>query len=161
MSPPSHYYSQKPGAHAALIKLRSKQLRSQIPLREREKPHPGGGALSCADESETRTDPPAGCGTTFELHLKAVELIWQPASCLATSKVPLNLFLNGSRRASSRPVIGEEQGRGRKHFSGIAHKRALIVSGRKRKFRKPVTRLLPCYKCLTKKISRRASFLLW
>jgi hypothetical protein len=30
--------------------------------------------VSCADDSETRTHPPTGCGTTFELHWKAVEL---------------------------------------------------------------------------------------
>ena len=50
------------------------------------------GLSSCADHSKTRIHPPAGCGTTFELHWKAVETPGIAASCQAASKVLLNFF---------------------------------------------------------------------
>lgn len=120
--------------------LKFKSAANKFPLREREKTTPGGETLSCADGNETRTHPPAGCGTTFELHWKAVEnLLPPPCLIQRPAKFSLN-FLNGSRRTPSRPVSGEGRGRGQTHLRH-RHKRALSYVRKKRKFRQIKDRL--------------------
>ena len=68
--------------------------------------------MSCADGNETSTHPPAGCGTAFELHWKAVELIRQPASFLAAGKILLNFFESVAASIFPPGIPGKSKGRG-------------------------------------------------
>lgn len=57
----------------------------------RGKNHTRRGDVLLRGRKQYKNSPPAGCGTTFELHWKAVELIWRP-HLVGCRQSPFKLF---------------------------------------------------------------------